>query len=169
MKSVPAWVPYSVYRVLMFAFPLAVLLVLQVEWWLAAILAAVVGLCLSYIFLRKRREGVSRDLYAARHPDTEPVHPDAESAFRVDSAGLHVCGSERGDQPEEDEDEQFAEAVVAVGLLAARVEPGRGDGGGTDQEQPPLLGEDHQGQSGERREREEGQGHAEDRPSGRRA
>jgi hypothetical protein len=109
MKSVPAWVPYSVYRVLMFAFPLAVLLVLQVEWWLAAILAAVVGLCLSYIFLRKRREGVSRALYAARHPDTEPVHPDAESedavldrldTEREDREREAADGSERESKPE---------------------------------------------------------------------
>ena len=63
----------------MFAVPLGVLLALQIQWWLAALFAAVIGLCLSYIFLRKPRESVARDLYAARHPVAEPVHPDAES------------------------------------------------------------------------------------------
>lgn len=83
MKSVPAWVPYSVYRVLTFAVPLAILLAMQVVWWLAAILAAVIGLCLSYIFLRKPREGVAREIYAARHPNAEAAHPDAESEDAV--------------------------------------------------------------------------------------
>lgn len=79
MKAVPAWLSYSVIRVLMFAVPLGFLLALQIQWWLAALLAAVIGLCLSYIFLRKPRERVARDLYAARHREAEPVDPDAES------------------------------------------------------------------------------------------
>ena len=79
MKAVPTWVYYSVLRVLMFAVPLGILLALQIVWWLAAILAAVIGLCLSYIFLRTPRESVARDLYAARHRTTEPVHPDDET------------------------------------------------------------------------------------------
>ncbi len=79
MKAVPAWVYYSAYRVLMFAVPLAILLLLRIEWWLATLLAAIVGLCLSYIFLRKRRETVAHELYIARHREKEPVRPDDES------------------------------------------------------------------------------------------
>jgi len=91
MKAVPAWLSYSVIRVLMFAVPLAIMLALQIEGWLAAVLAAVIGLCLSYIFLRKPRENVARDLYAARH--REPAHPDAES----EDAALDR--RDRGDEP----------------------------------------------------------------------
>jgi len=79
MKAVPSWLSYSVYRILMFAVPLAVLLMLSIVWWLSAIVAALIGLCLSYIFLRKPREKVALDLYTARHPSAEIVHPDAES------------------------------------------------------------------------------------------
>jgi len=79
MKAVPSWLSYSVYRILMFAVPLAVLLMLSIVWWVSAIVAALIGLCLSYIFLRKPREQVARDLYTARHPTAEVVHPDAES------------------------------------------------------------------------------------------
>ena len=79
MKAVPSWLSYSVYRILMFAVPLAVLLLLSIVWWVSAIVAALIGLCLSYIFLRKPRERVARDLYTARHPVAEIVHPDAES------------------------------------------------------------------------------------------
>jgi hypothetical protein len=79
MKAVPSWLSYSLYRVLLFAVPLTLLLALGIVWWLAAACAALIGLCLSYIFLRKPREEVARDLYSARHPTTEAVHPDAES------------------------------------------------------------------------------------------
>ncbi|MCI4656244.1 DUF4229 domain-containing protein [Cryobacterium zhongshanensis] len=79
MKAVPSWLSYSVYRILMFAVPLAVLLMLSIVWWISAIVAALIGLCLSYIFLRTPREQVARDLYTARHPTAEVVHPDAES------------------------------------------------------------------------------------------
>lgn len=65
MKSAPAWVLYTVYRILLFVVPLAILLVLRIEPWLSTLLAAVIGLCLSYIFLRSPREKVARDLYAA--------------------------------------------------------------------------------------------------------
>ncbi|WBM78854.1 DUF4229 domain-containing protein [Cryobacterium breve] len=79
MKAVPSWLSYSVFRILMFAVPLAVLLMLSIVWWVSAIVAALIGLCLSYIFLRKPREQVALDLYTARHPTAEVVHPDAES------------------------------------------------------------------------------------------
>ena len=92
MKVVWAWVRYSVYRLLMFAVPLTILLLLlrQSEWWLAALLSAAIGLCLSYIFLRKPRERIANDLYQARHRDKEPAHPDAESEdAALDSSALN--------------------------------------------------------------------------------
>ncbi|WEO77715.1 DUF4229 domain-containing protein [Cryobacterium sp. SO2] len=79
MKAVPAWLVFTVLRVLTFAIPFVLLLALAIEGWLAAILAAVIGLCLSYIFLRKPRDTVARGLYEVRHRTKEPVHPDAES------------------------------------------------------------------------------------------
>ncbi|TFC20035.1 DUF4229 domain-containing protein [Cryobacterium algoritolerans] len=79
MKAVPAWLSYSVYRVLLFAVPLTLLLALQITWWVAALVAALIGVCLSYLFLRKPREQVALGLYQARHPAVETAHPDAES------------------------------------------------------------------------------------------
>ena len=96
MKVVWAWVRYSIYRLLMFAVPLTILLLLlrQSEWWLAALLSAAIGLCLSYIFLRKPRERIASDLYQARHRDKEPVHPDAESEdAALDRATLNDSAS----------------------------------------------------------------------------
>ncbi|SDN47178.1 Protein of unknown function [Cryobacterium flavum] len=78
MKSVAPWLYYSVLRVLMFAVPLAILLSLGFWPWASAVIAALIGLCLSYLLLGKSRESVARDLYKARHPDKEPVNPDSE-------------------------------------------------------------------------------------------
>jgi hypothetical protein len=104
MKAVPAWVSYSVYRVLMFVVPLVVLLVLQVDPWVATLLAAVIGLCLSYIFLQKPRESVSRDLYQVRHgtkgaAGTGGVSPHAVSDAETEDAALDLLeGESQGEQ-----------------------------------------------------------------------
>lgn len=86
MKSAPAWVLYTVYRILLFVVPLAILLVLRIEPWLATLLAAVIGLCLSYIFLRSPREKVARDLYAARQRTKTVVKTDAGDDETEDAA-----------------------------------------------------------------------------------
>ena len=75
MKRIPSWITYTVLRLLVFAVPLAILLLIGVVWWLAVIAAALIGLCLSYIFLSRPRNAVSSDLYAVRHRDT-PVRSE---------------------------------------------------------------------------------------------
>ena len=94
MKSVAPWLYYSVLRVLMFAVPLAILLSLGIWPWAAAVTAALLGLCLSYLLLGRSRERVARDLYRARHPDTEPVNPDSVIEDRALDAREHTS-SER--------------------------------------------------------------------------
>jgi hypothetical protein len=87
VKGIPSWVTYSVLRLLLFAVPLAILLILRIDWWIAVIAAALIGLCLSYIILRKPRDAVARDLYAARHRDAPvtTVDDDTEDAA-IDAA-----------------------------------------------------------------------------------
>ncbi len=70
------WVLYSLVRVGVFALSLAILLVIGIEWWLAAIIAAVVGLCIAYIFFGKLRDAVARDIVQRR---TQPK-VDADAA-----------------------------------------------------------------------------------------
>ena len=111
MKAVPAWLLFTVLRVLMFVVPFVILLALGIEGWLAAVIAAVIGLCLSYIFLRRPREQVAGDLYKVRHRATEPVHPDAESedaavdraAATQERAGRERAGQERAGQADTDQ------------------------------------------------------------------
>ena len=79
MKGIPSWVTYSVLRLLLFAVPLAIMLILRIDWWIAVIAAALIGLCLSYIVLRRPRDAVARDLYAARHRTTPATTVDDDS------------------------------------------------------------------------------------------
>jgi uncharacterized membrane protein YraQ (UPF0718 family) len=76
VKSLPAWVTFSALRLLLIAVPLAILLVLQVNWVIATIAAVLIGLCLSYIFLRRRREQTSAELYAISTRGRTPVTID---------------------------------------------------------------------------------------------
>jgi uncharacterized membrane protein YraQ (UPF0718 family) len=83
MKSVPAWVVYSVYRILLFAVPLGILLLLRIDPLVATVIAAVIGLCLSYIFLRSPRDAVSRDIFAATQRRKAPSEADSDAEDAV--------------------------------------------------------------------------------------
>lgn len=61
---------YSLIRLGAFAVILAVLLLVGVPWYWAAIIAAVVGLCVSYIFFGKLRDAVAIDVAARRATPT---------------------------------------------------------------------------------------------------
>ena len=69
---VRAWILYSVVRVLVFAVPFGVLYAIGLDWWIAALIAAAIGFCVSYIFLRGLREGVTTQLAAAREQRLTP-------------------------------------------------------------------------------------------------
>ena len=75
----PVWIWYTALRVLLFAVPLAVLLIAGVNVWVSAALAALFGLSASLIFLRRARSAMSSDLYAARHRETPVVNADDEA------------------------------------------------------------------------------------------
>jgi hypothetical protein len=47
------------------------------------VIAALLGVCLSYLFLGKSRESVARELYQARHPNKEPLNIDADAEDRA--------------------------------------------------------------------------------------
>lgn len=73
-----SWITFTVVRLLAFFVPLIALLAIQVNPWVAAVLAAVIGLCVSFIFLRRPRESVAREIYEARHADKPVVREDDE-------------------------------------------------------------------------------------------
>jgi threonine/homoserine/homoserine lactone efflux protein len=66
------WIKYSLIRLAIFVVVLAVLLVLNVNPFLATVVAAIAGFVLSYIFFRKIRDQVAAEL-AARGAKPVPV------------------------------------------------------------------------------------------------
>ena len=87
MRSAPTWLRYTLLRVLLFAAPLAVLLIAGVDPWISVIVAALFGFSASLVFLRGMRERLAEELYAARHREQPVVRDDdqAEDAA-VDAA-----------------------------------------------------------------------------------
>ncbi|MDQ1545164.1 MAG: hypothetical protein QOH69_68 [Actinomycetota bacterium] len=66
------WIKYSLIRLAIFVVVLAVLLVLNLNPFLATVVAAIAGFVLSYIFFRKIRDQVAAEL-AARGAKAVPV------------------------------------------------------------------------------------------------
>lgn len=72
---------YSVVRIAVFAIAFAVLMLLQVTWWLAAVIAAIIGLCVAYIFFGKLRDQVALDIVERREStkkDADQLAEDVE-------------------------------------------------------------------------------------------
>ena len=69
------WVKYTFIRLGIFAVALAVLLVIRIDPYIATIVAAIVGLCVSYIFFAPLRRRVALDL-AERQAKPETRHGD---------------------------------------------------------------------------------------------
>jgi hypothetical protein len=75
------WLLYSALRVLAFAIPFGILFALGLEWWVAALIAAVIGFCVSYVLLRPQRDRVALRIAEARAAAGAPkADEDAEDA-----------------------------------------------------------------------------------------
>jgi len=108
VKRIPSWLIYTVLRLLVFAIPLAILLVLGIVWWASVIAAALIGLCLSYIFLSKPRNAVSSDLYEVRHREKPVPSEDDE----VEDAVVDSAEAARTDAPVDAAAEAAVDAPV---------------------------------------------------------
>jgi hypothetical protein len=74
---VRAWLLFTAVRLLAFVVPFAVLFALEVPWWVAAIGAAVIGFCVSYIFFAPLRERAALQLAEARAKGRKPSADEA--------------------------------------------------------------------------------------------
>lgn len=79
-------------RLAAFAVPLIIMLLLGMIPWLAAVLSAIIGLCVSYIFFAKTRNALSESLYEKRaakavNSDKDADAEDAEVAASLDKEG----------------------------------------------------------------------------------
>jgi len=78
---VKPWVAYSLVRVAVFAVAFTILLVIGLPWYFAALIAAVIGLCVSYIFFGTLRDAVALDIVARRgsaDKDADQLAEDVE-------------------------------------------------------------------------------------------
>jgi uncharacterized membrane protein len=83
---VPAWLTFTVLRVLAFVVPLVVSYGLGANLLLAAVIAAIVGLCISVIFLSRQRRAFSAELADLRRRPAAPPEPDAGEDELVEDA-----------------------------------------------------------------------------------
>ncbi|MCU1473491.1 MAG: hypothetical protein JWQ92_1559 [Amnibacterium sp.] len=84
----PAWIVFSVLRVLAFVVPLAVSYALGASLLLAALIAAIVGLCISVIFLSRQRRAFSGELADLRARPDKPRKPDTGEDELVEDAAI---------------------------------------------------------------------------------
>jgi uncharacterized membrane protein YphA (DoxX/SURF4 family) len=60
------WISYTLLRVGLFGLIFVILLLVGLEPWVAALIAAAIGFCVSYIFFRPLRQEVADELSEAR-------------------------------------------------------------------------------------------------------
>lgn len=69
MNTGKAWAVYIVLRIVFFAAPFAVFMLIGWPWWLALAVATLIALSLSVIFLSKQRSAASTSIYEWRGRD----------------------------------------------------------------------------------------------------
>lgn len=92
----PAWIVFTVLRVLAFVVPLAVSYALGASLLLAALIAAIVGLCISVIFLSRQRRAFSGELAELRARPDQPRKPDAGQDELVEDAAVESRAPSNG-------------------------------------------------------------------------
>jgi cytochrome c-type biogenesis protein CcmH/NrfG len=80
---VKAWLLYTVVRLAIFAAVLVILLLIGWQWYVATVVAALVGLLVSYIALPKLRYQVATSLATRRRTPDRDADTDFEDA-RID-------------------------------------------------------------------------------------
>lgn len=72
------WIAYSLLRFGLFGGVFALLMLAQLDWWWAAIIATIIAFTVTYIFFPGLRTAVAADL-AARRAREHPEDPDADA------------------------------------------------------------------------------------------
>ena len=99
-----SWALYIVLRIVFFAVPFAVLLLINWPWWLALIISTLIALALSVIFLSKQRSEASTSIYEWRNRDrtADDIAEDAIADDAIaDAAISDNQAREEGDESTE--------------------------------------------------------------------
>ncbi len=91
------WIRYTLLRIGLFAVLLAILLVLRLDPLWATIVAAVIALCLSYVFFARQRDAAVRSLAERRAP--KPTTDDLDEDALLDASG-DLGGTAPAPQPD---------------------------------------------------------------------
>ena len=90
---------YSVIRVTLFVAVLAALILAGIEGWLAAIIAAIIGLCVSYLFLGRQRDAVALAVHERRSGKTRAPTVDEDAEDGLERNGYLKSSDLEGDGP----------------------------------------------------------------------
>jgi type VI protein secretion system component VasK len=84
----PAWLRYTILRLLLIVVPLVILMLLfRKDYWpLWTIVSVVIGVTLSYIFLRGPREAMAAELAAKRAAQPVVKGDDAAEDAEIDAS-----------------------------------------------------------------------------------
>lgn len=84
----PAWLRYTLLRLLFIVVPLVVLLLLfGTQYWIVWVVAAVIaGFTLSYIFLKGPRDAMARELAANRNRKPAATRDDAAEDAEIEAS-----------------------------------------------------------------------------------
>lgn len=81
MNSSRQIVIYSVLRLLLFAVPFTIFMLMSIDWWASALLATAIAVSLSYLLLVKQRHEVARTVESwHRHGTNTDADNDVENA-----------------------------------------------------------------------------------------
>ena len=78
-------------RLLLFAVPFTIFMLMSIDWWWSALLATTIAVCLSYIFLGRQRNGVAETVESWRHGTNSDADNDLENAA-LDAADSAASG-----------------------------------------------------------------------------
>ncbi|WP_375400781.1 DUF4229 domain-containing protein [uncultured Amnibacterium sp.] len=92
----PRWLPYTALRILFFVVPLVLTYGFGANIYIAAIVAAIVGFCLSLIFLNRQRIELAGELAARRRRDAEAAGPSIDSDEAAEDAALEQGSDQAG-------------------------------------------------------------------------
>ncbi|WP_022882264.1 DUF4229 domain-containing protein [Gryllotalpicola ginsengisoli] len=104
MKKLPAWLVYTVLRLLLIVVPLAIFLLLfGKEYWPVWVIASVaIGFTLSYIFLARFRHAMAEELVAARSRAKVAKGDDADEDAEIEASEVESPEVEASDRADED-------------------------------------------------------------------
>lgn len=80
MNSSRQIVIYSILRLLLFAVPFTIFMLMSIEWWASALLATAIAVSLSYLLLMRQRHEVAATVESWRHGTNTDADNDLENA-----------------------------------------------------------------------------------------